>query len=55
MLCELSLPVAIDVGFKCFVEVSVKVSGLEAPACWSSTTTEEVGCLLGCCCALGAT
>ena len=57
MLCELSSPVAkaTDGGLKCLIRVSVKVSGLEGPACWSSTTTKEVGCPLGCCCTLGAT
>ena len=40
MLCGLSLPVAdaTNNGLKCFVGINVKVSGLEGPACWSSTT-----------------
>ena len=56
MSCELSLPVAeaTDGGLNCFVVVSMKVSGIEGPACWSSTTTKEVSCPLSCCCALGA-
>ena len=46
MLCWLSLPVAeaTDGGLKSFIGVTVKVSGLEDPACWSSMTTKEVGC-----------
>ena len=43
---------ATDSGFKCFVRVSVKASGLEGPACWLSLTTKKVGCPLGCCCPL---
>ena len=34
-------------GLKCFVGVSVKVSSLEGPTCWSSTTMKEVSCPLG--------
>ena len=43
MFCWLSLPVAeaTDGGWMCFVGVTVKVSGLQGPACWSSTTTKE--------------
>ena len=49
MWCCLSSNVAeaTDGGLKCFVGVSVKVSSLEGPGCWSSTTTKEVGCPLG--------
>ena len=56
MLCEHSLPVveATDGLLKCFVGVSVTVNSLEGRACWSSTTTKEVGCPLGCCCPLVA-
>ena len=39
---------ATDGQLKYFVGVSVKVSGLEGPDCWSAT--EEGGCPLGCCC-----
>ena len=47
MLYRLSLPVAeaTDGELKCFIRVSVKVSGLEGPGCWSLTTTKEVGWL----------
>ena len=57
MLCGLSWPVAeANVGaVKCFVRVSVKVSTLDGPGCWLSTTTKEVGCPLGCCCPLVVT
>ena len=57
MLYELSSPVAeaTDGRLKCFVGVNVKVSIFEGLACWSPTTTKEVSCPLGCCCALGAT
>ena len=52
MLCGLSSPVAdaIDGGLNYFVKVNMKVSGLEGPACWSSTTGKEVSCPLDCCC-----
>ena len=41
MLCGLSSPVAFatDGGLNCFIGVNVKVSGLEGPVCWLSTTT----------------
>ena len=55
MLCRLSSPVAEATnGFMCFIGVNVKVIGLEGPACWSSTTTKEIGCPLGFCCPLGS-
>ena len=40
MMCRLCLPVAeaTDGGVKCFVGVSVKVSPLEGPGCWLSTS-----------------
>ena len=49
ILCELPLPATepTDGGLKCFVTVCVKVSGLEGPGCWLSTTTKEVSCPLG--------
>ena len=48
MLCWLSLAVAeaTEGGLNCFAGVSVKVSGLEGLACWSSTTRKEVSCPL---------
>ena len=33
-------------GLKCFVVVSVKISGVEGPSCWSSTTLWVVTVLL---------
>ena len=52
MLCWLSTPVAetTDGGLKCFVGVSVNVSGLEGKVCGLSTTKKEVNCPLDCCC-----
>ena len=38
------------VGKKCFIRVNVKISNLEGPPCWLSTTRKEVGCSLDCCC-----
>ena len=46
---------ATDDGLKCFVGVSVKISGLAGLGCWSSTTSKEVGCPLSCFCPLVAT
>ena len=42
-LCSLSSPVAeaIEKGLKCFVDVIVDVSGLEAPACWLLMTRKK--------------
>ena len=36
---------ATEGGLKCFVGVSVKVSGLEGLACWSSTTRRKLAAL----------
>ena len=36
---------ASDGGLKCFIGVKVNTSGLEGPACWSSTTMKEVSLL----------
>ena len=57
ILCLLSSPVAEATygGLKYFVGVTVKVSGLESPGSWLSTTMKEVSCPLGCCCPLVAT
>ena len=52
MLCWLSSSVAEanDKWLKCFVGINVKVSGLEGPAFWVSTTRKEVSCPQDCCC-----
>ena len=45
-LCELSWPVAEVIECGCYVRARVKVSCLEGPACWSSTTMKKFGCSL---------
>ena len=57
MLCEFYLLVteAADGGLKILLWLMVKCSCLDIPDCWSSTTTYEVCCILGCCCPLHTT